>query len=150
MSKRGDKDIEVVESTPCFSEPKYVLILCIHLAKNVLDEKPGTKKTVTRSITKEEKKEQNSIILMLMLTILETITEANRPITWMNLQCEDQSWINAIRSGKSANKTWFRTFVYDSELYCQLVWTLRQVRYLLAIVFMPFVLLVLLRSRSVH
>lgn len=54
MSKRGDKDIEVVESTPCFSEPKYLLMLCIHLAKNVLDEKPGTKKTVTRSITKEE------------------------------------------------------------------------------------------------
>lgn len=62
MSKRGDKDIEVVKSTPCFSEPKYVLILCIHLAKNVLDEKPGTKKTVTMSIIKEEKKEQNSII----------------------------------------------------------------------------------------
>ncbi len=66
---------------------------------------------------------------MLMLTIFETITEANRQITWMNLQCEDQSWINAIKSGESANKTWFRTFVYDSEeLYCQLVWTLRQVR----------------------
>lgn len=54
MSKRRDKDIEVIESTPCFSEPKYLLILYIHLAKNLLDEKPGTKKTVTRNITKEE------------------------------------------------------------------------------------------------
>lgn len=63
MSKRGDKDTEVVESTSCFSEPKYLFILYIHLAKNLLDEKPGTKKTVTRSITKEEcwKKEQNNI-----------------------------------------------------------------------------------------
>lgn len=51
---------------------------------------------------------------MLMLIILETITEVNRQITWMNLQCGDLSWINAIKSGESANKT-------DSGRFCTIL-----------------------------